>query len=474
MAERSECALGIDQMGKLIAALVRQGYEVIGPRLRDGAIVYDKVQSVEDLPAGWSDEQEAGRYRLKRREDDALFGYAVGPQSWKRYLHPAEMRLWSAERAGGTFRILNNEAKAQRPYALLGVRACELAAIAVQDRVLMEDKYHDPIYERRRAGAFVIAVQCTQAAATCFCASMGTGPRVSQGFDLVLTELLGSKVHRFLMSAGSDRGAAMLRELEVVAADAEDREKALALVQAAANQQVRKHRHRRDQRASIRKFRASALGQRGLPLPELCELHDGLPDMLLHFGGRRDGRDRGSRGTLAAVGFLLHAKLFVYPRRQRPNFCQSALSAVDDAQAGVLDRPVRQFGMRWAADDALRGARWELISPRRSGRFGKETSMETLERIIAEHPFFAGIDHGFTDLMVSCASNMRFKAGTYILKEGDSANTFYLVRDGRVAVEVVAPQRKPIIVSTLGVGRNCGVVLAAASVSVEIPCARGG
>ncbi|MGB2634444.1 MAG: cyclic nucleotide-binding domain-containing protein [Candidatus Acidiferrum sp.] len=82
--------------------------------------------------------------------------------------------------------------------------------------------------------------------------------------------------------------------------------------------------------------------------------------------------------------------------------------------------------------------------------------METLERIIAEHPFFAGIDHGFTDLMVSCASNMRFKAGTYILKEGDSANTFYLVRDGRVAVEVVAPQRKPIIVSTLGVGEIVG------------------
>lgn len=82
--------------------------------------------------------------------------------------------------------------------------------------------------------------------------------------------------------------------------------------------------------------------------------------------------------------------------------------------------------------------------------------METLERIIAEHPFFSGIDYGFTNLMVSCASNVRFKAGTYILKEGDSANTFYLVRDGWVAVEVVAPQRKPIIVSTLGVGEIVG------------------
>ena len=83
--------------------------------------------------------------------------------------------------------------------------------------------------------------------------------------------------------------------------------------------------------------------------------------------------------------------------------------------------------------------------------------METLERIIAEHPFFAGIDYGFTNLMVSCASNVRFKAGTYILKEGIIRRThFILVRDGWVAVEVVAPQRKPIIVSTLGVGEIVG------------------
>src|SRR5208337_1333897 len=82
--------------------------------------------------------------------------------------------------------------------------------------------------------------------------------------------------------------------------------------------------------------------------------------------------------------------------------------------------------------------------------------METLERIIAEHPFFAGLDDNFTRLMVSCASNVRFKAGTYILKEGDPANTFYLIREGKVAVEVFAPQRKPIIVSTLSVGEILG------------------
>lgn len=239
VAQRSERILGADQLAKLIDALVRRGHEVIGPRLRDGAIVYDTIESLQDLPAGWTDEQEPGRYRLKHREDDALFGYAVGPQSWKNYLHPADVRLWSAERQGETFRILNNEAKPQRPHAFLGARACELAAIAVQDRVLLGDKYRDPIYDQHRRGALIIAVQCTQAASTCFCASMGTGPQVSNGFDLVLTELLGPEGHRFLVAAGSDLGAEILTELETVPATEADHQEAGARVGAAVCQQVR-------------------------------------------------------------------------------------------------------------------------------------------------------------------------------------------------------------------------------------------
>ena len=235
----SEHILRVDQLGKLIQTLLCEGYEVMGPTLHDDAIVYDSVESVQDLPAGWTDEQGPGRYRLKPREDGALFGYAVGPQSWKKYLHPAEVRLWSAERQGETFRILNDEPKPERPHAFLGTRACELAAIKVQERVLLDDKFRDPVYEHRRAGAFIIAVQCTLTAATCFCASMGTGPQVSGGFDLVLTELLGPKGHRFLVAAGSDRGAAMISELETIPANEGDREEAAARVETAARQQVR-------------------------------------------------------------------------------------------------------------------------------------------------------------------------------------------------------------------------------------------
>jgi len=82
--------------------------------------------------------------------------------------------------------------------------------------------------------------------------------------------------------------------------------------------------------------------------------------------------------------------------------------------------------------------------------------MESLERIIAEHPFFAELDDSFTNLMVSCASNVRFQAGTYILKEGDAANTFFLIRQGKVALELFAPHHKPIIVSTISVGEILG------------------
>jgi ferredoxin len=240
MTDTTHAVLEASKLRDLIAALVRCGYEVLGPTVRDGAIVFDRIESANQLPAGWTDEQKPGRYQLKQREDQAVFAYAVGPHSWKSYLHPAEFRLWSAERQNGTFRILNNETRPERPYAFLGVRACDLAAIAVQDRVLTGDKYRDPIYGTRREGAFIIVVQCGQAAATCFCASMGTGPRARSGFDLVLTELVDQGGHRFVVKAGSERGAEVLAELETTPAVEEDLRAAEAAVETAARQQVRK------------------------------------------------------------------------------------------------------------------------------------------------------------------------------------------------------------------------------------------
>lgn len=239
VTDRRHFVLQPSEIARLIEALALRGFEVHGPTVRDGAIFYDHIESANDLPTGWTDEQEPGRYRLKAREDGAFFGYAIGPHSLKKYLHPAEVRLLSAERHEGAFRILNNETTPKRPYAFLGVRACELEAVAVQDRVLLEDKYLDPIYRERRSDVFIIVVQCTQAAKTCFCASMGSGPRAQSGFDLALTELVGDGGHRFVVETGSERGAEVLAELRSAPATETDLQKAKSAVDEAASQQVR-------------------------------------------------------------------------------------------------------------------------------------------------------------------------------------------------------------------------------------------
>ena len=216
----------LEGLRRLIPSLERRGYQVAGPTVRDGAIVYETLKKLEDLPAGWTDEQDAGRYRLKRREDGALFGYTVGPQSWKKFLHPATIELIHIERNGEGVRVLNQTSPPPR-YAFLGVRACELAGIRVQDRVLLEDRFTDPVYASRRRGVFIVVVQCTQAAPTCFCGSMQSGPRARQGFDLALTEIADKGRHLFVVETGSGAGAEILADLDA-------REASPALCQEAA------------------------------------------------------------------------------------------------------------------------------------------------------------------------------------------------------------------------------------------------
>ena len=82
--------------------------------------------------------------------------------------------------------------------------------------------------------------------------------------------------------------------------------------------------------------------------------------------------------------------------------------------------------------------------------------METLERILSEHPFFKGLEESYLQLLVGCASNVRFDAGEVIFREGEEANKFYLIRQGKVAVEMFAPSRGPIILQTLGEGEVLG------------------
>jgi ferredoxin len=198
----------------LIAALRRRGFRVLGPTVRDGAIIYDDIASADELPIGWRDEQEAGSYRLRPRADQARFGYAVGPHSWKRFLFPPQVRLWRAQRepSGGVQVYEDEPDTVDAPLAMVGVRSCEMHAIRTQDRVFLGGRHTDRDYELRRGGAFIVAANCFEPAGTCFCTSMGTGPRVDAGYDLALTELLDTE-HRLLIEVGTQRGADVLAEL---------------------------------------------------------------------------------------------------------------------------------------------------------------------------------------------------------------------------------------------------------------------
>jgi ferredoxin len=194
----------------LLEALKRQGYQSVGPTLRDGHLIYGDLTGVADLPVGWTFETEAGGFRLQRREDRALFGYGVGQQSWKQFLFPPHYRLWQATREADGFRTAHPVEEVPR-YAFIGVHACDLAAIEVQDRVFLQGPHQDPIYRARRQAAFILAVNCgNKGCGACFCVSMGTGPRAAGGFDLALTEVLQEGKHYFLVEVGTTRGGEIL------------------------------------------------------------------------------------------------------------------------------------------------------------------------------------------------------------------------------------------------------------------------
>jgi len=214
MTQLTSRVLEREAFDSLIDALAARGYAVIAPTVRDGAIVYDEIATSAQLPIGLTDEQDGGRYRLVAREDDALFGYNVGPQSWKRFQLPASRRLWrgALDANGNVSEIVEDRDEPGR-YAFLGVRSCELRAMGILDRVLLGATRPDPTERSVRANVFVVAVQCGQAGGTCFCVSMETGPTAQDGFDLALTEVLEEGRHYFVVQAGSNDGAELLAEL---------------------------------------------------------------------------------------------------------------------------------------------------------------------------------------------------------------------------------------------------------------------
>ncbi len=201
-------------LGRLLSALVERGYDLIGPTVRDGAIVLDHIDGIDDLPRGIGEVQGPNTYRLVERGDDFVFGWAHGPDAGKRFLFPPREVLSRATRGDGQLEV-EPAVEDARPLALVGLRSCDLHAIEVQDRVFLNI---DPAYARRRGTAFLVGVNCSAPGETCFCASMGTGPRCTAGFDIALTEL----PEGFVAEAGTPRGEELLDAVGAREATAEE------------------------------------------------------------------------------------------------------------------------------------------------------------------------------------------------------------------------------------------------------------
>ena len=216
------------QIDTLFLSLKRHGYSLVGPKISEGAIIYDFLDSITQLPIGWTDEQEAGTYRIKQRGDQALFGYNLGPHSWKKFLFSPRKRIWQGQKTSeGGFRTQQEASTQPQRFAFIGVRACELHAIHIQDQVFMNKQYQDAEYLHKRTDNFIVAVNCGQAGKTCFCTSLNTGPKVNEGYDLALTEIIDGDVHYFVVESGSERGLEVLNELPCQSVSNSDLEEAV-------------------------------------------------------------------------------------------------------------------------------------------------------------------------------------------------------------------------------------------------------
>ena len=308
--------------------------------MADGSIIYDDITSVEDLPRGWGDEQSPGRYRLRRRGDERLFGYVVGPTAWKKWTFPALIPLTRSSHDGHKVSFEPEQATPPK-LAFLGARACEIAALAVQDRVLIGSEFIDPDYMVRRTNVFVVAVQCTTSASTCFCTSMGTGPEVTEGFDLSLTELDAG----FLVDAGTPAGRAVLERLPVRAATAAEQYRGGCDGRGSARPDRRPGPDRGAPRPAARAARPSTLGPGRGALHHVRQLHACLPDVLLHDAHAGNGPHRRDGRGEPELGQLLQPGLCQGCRRQLPRSAAGPLPTVAHPQVRHLVGPVRHLGL---------------------------------------------------------------------------------------------------------------------------------
>ena len=223
---------GLDAM---LQELARAGYRVVGPTVRDRAIVYDDLAAGDDLPTGCAVDQQPGRWRLDANAEPTRFGWTPGADSWKQFVMPPHQDVLRIRRHDGSW-VAETPLPPDRPLALIGARDCELRALDVLDRVLLDTDHPDPRYAARRRDVFIVAVTCGVPSATCWCTSIGGGPQPRHGFDLRITELHDADGHRLVVDAATDPGREILHRLPGRAATDIDHVAADGVVERAVDQ----------------------------------------------------------------------------------------------------------------------------------------------------------------------------------------------------------------------------------------------
>lgn len=436
----STAVLGLAGLDRLVGGLIERGYRVVGPVLRDSAIVLDELRSAADLPSGWTVEAGPGHYTLRRRDDGALFGHSAGPQSWKKFLHPPRRRLWSSDAPGE----YTAEPDDRPPYAFLGVRGCDLAAMGILDTAIA------------CGGAFVVAVHCAQPSGVCFCASMGTGPRAGPGHDLALTELIDDDGHRFLAEAGSERGAELLAALPRRAPAPAELDAALAQAEGAAR----------------------SMGRR---MPE-----GDLPELLRRTRESPHWQDVASRCLTCANCTMVCPTCFCTSTEDVSDLTgehaerwQHWASCFELDFSYVHGGSVRQSGASryrqwlshklgtWHDQFGTSGCvgcgrciAWCPagidITAEVAALSGEGAPVTWTPERIADLPIFAQLSPAERTLVARAARDVHYPVGRRLFSAGEPAHGCWIVHGGLVALDMPVPGRGDVVIQTLGAGDLLG------------------
>ena len=225
---------------RLFDVIDEAGYRIHGPRPHDGVIQYSPLNRATELPWGWRDEQAPGFYRLHQGQGSRAFAWANGPQALKPLLFAPTEILWRVERDPQGKLCFSAAAPAPERRAIIGVRPCDLAALALQDSHFLAHSLGgeaDGHYARQREDMLLVAVNCSHPASTCFCTATGDGPAAAadSGYDLLLDELETG----FVIRSGSEAGRQLLAKLPYPEADPNQLAQCAGQQQQAARQQTR-------------------------------------------------------------------------------------------------------------------------------------------------------------------------------------------------------------------------------------------